>query len=98
MATAYVTLCGAGIRTTNGVADVARAPFRSETVTTSAVSSSGALVARAGEVALIHCTTALYADVGAAPTAAPTTSIYIPAGETVAIGLQPGDKVALINV
>lgn len=98
MATAYVTFCGAGRRTTNGVTDVACPPFRSETITTSAVTAPGSLIARQGEVALIRCETAVYANVAPTPTAAPATAIYCPAGETVAVALQKGDKVALIDV
>ena len=68
---------------------------RSESITSSATSAQGALVATLSDIAQVHCDTAVYASTLA--TAAPATSLFVPAGTAAYIRLQPGERIAVID-
>jgi hypothetical protein len=91
MATVYVTL---GQVTAYGVFD--GDAVRSETITSSGTSASGALTAvSATEYAQIYCATAVYARSGGTATAA--TSIYCPPDFPTNIRMTAGDAVSVID-
>ncbi len=90
MATAYVTIGDAVTRNVyQGDA------VRSETVGTSGVATSGALVALKGEIAQVFCATAVYARSGG--TATPATSLFCPGGIPSNIAMTEGDVVSIID-
>lgn len=90
MATAYVTISEVVTR------DVFRGDAaRSETVTTSGTSASGALVAGANQVAMVFCATAVYARSGG--TAAAATSVFCPASVPTYFAMSEGGVVSLID-
>jgi hypothetical protein len=70
---------------------------RSETVTTSGASASGALTAADGEIVQVWCATTVVATWGAAPTATLAAGQVIPAGTTIYLDVAAGDKVALLD-
>lgn len=100
MATLYVTICDVGARTSFGDTDIGRSgSFRSETITTSGASASGALVARRGQIAKVFCLTQTYVKAGppAGLTAAMATGLYVAPGQPEWISLQEGDVIAAID-
>ena len=68
---------------------------RSETVTTSGTSASGALTATVADIAMIWCATAVYARSGGTVSAA--IAAYCPAGLPQNIRMTEGDVVSLID-
>ena len=99
MATAYVTIGPVGAKSKNGVTQCfLGSGVQSETVTTSGTSAQGSLAATGGDIAQIFCDTAVYALAGANPTASATAGIYVPGGQAAYLILNPGDKIALIDV
>ena len=94
MATVYLTLARAGDRDLN----VYSGPVRGETITSSGTSAQGALLAYTGDVATIHCASAVYATVGVNPTATPAAGYHVPAGIEKNIALKENDIVAVIDV
>jgi len=99
MATAYVSFGSGGALGANGSIPVRNGnPTTTETVTTSGTSAASTNASPVSGFVEINCTTALYATVGTAPTAAATTGWYIPAGIPTQIGTLEGQKVALIDV
>ena len=95
MATVYVSIGPAGQK---GSIDIHSGPGRSETITSSGVTAQGALVARSQEAATIFCPTAVYATVGANPTASTSVGYYVPGGIPYDIMMQSGDILAVIDV
>ncbi len=68
---------------------------RSESVTTSGTSASGALTATVADIAMIWCATAVYARSGGTVSAA--NGAYCPAGQAQYIRMTEGDVVSLID-
>ena len=95
MATVRVTLAQAGIMGAFGTQPVIAPPFRSENITSSATSASGALVARNREIASIYCDTAIVVNVGAV--ASQTAGIYIPAGQYREVAMSEGSTINVID-
>jgi hypothetical protein len=95
MATVYVSMSQAGARSKFGDVEILAGPFRSETITSSGTSASGALVARNLDVATIWCATAIYANIGAAASA--TAGVYIPAGMAYNLAVPAGAVVHVID-
>ena len=90
MATAYVTIGPVGaVKTFLGTG------VKSETVTTSATTASGAIIAKSGDFAQVFCSTAVYARSGGAVTA--STGIYCPAGYPTYIEMSEGKTISLID-
>lgn len=99
MATVYVTLGDVGAKTENGITNVFRSgSLSSETITSSATTASGSLIATGRQLAQIVCETPVYATAGSTPTATTTNGIYVPANLPSYISMQPGDKIAVIDV
>lgn len=69
--------------------------LRSETITSSGTSTTGALEAKAKQMAKVNCDTAIYAS--ADSTVSATTGVYIAGGESVYISLNTGDGVSVID-
>lgn len=98
MGTAVVTFGKVGARGQYGNIMVYRgAEVRSESITTSATSAQGTLVATAKDIAKIYSSTPVYAKSGSNPTAAAATSVYCPAGIETYIALDVGHKIAVID-
>jgi hypothetical protein len=100
MATLYVTLMNVGARTEFGDTDIGLSgSFRSETITTSGASASGALVARRGQIAKVFCLTQTYVKAGppSGLTAAAATALYVAPGQPEWIAMQEGDIIAAID-
>lgn len=97
MATVYVSIGRAGVRSPVGGMPVFEGAISSETITSSGTAASGALSAGgAGFVAQVHCATAVYACTTG--TASPTNGAYVPAGTPTYLGIAPGDNVSVIDV
>lgn len=58
----------------------ASAPLSNEIITTSGTSAQGGAIPASAAVAMLYCETAVYAALGAAPTAAAGTGTYVPGG------------------
>jgi hypothetical protein len=96
MATVYVTLSRAGGRGASGEAmPICGKPHRTETITSSGTSASGALVAARGDYAVVFCDTAVVANAGA--TASQSAGKFCPAGIPTDVGMQPGDVIHVID-
>lgn len=91
MATVYVTLGGV---VTRDVFDGDQ--VRSETITSSGASATGALLAADGEIAQVVCASPVYARSGG--TAAPANSAYCAVGTPQFIRMTAGDAVSVIDV
>ena len=90
MATAYVTLApGSAYNALHGE------DGRSEAVTTSGISASGALVAGVNDIARVFCATAVYARSGGTVSAA--NGIFCPGGIATHMRMTAGDVVSLID-
>ncbi len=100
MATAYVAFGFAGGQGSDGFQSqvVNGAPSASETVTTSASPAASTNAATGDGVVSIFCASALYATVGASPTASATNSWYIPANVLVHLGVTKNQRVSLLDV
>lgn len=99
MATVYLTF-SAGERARLGTgALVAKASYaRSETVTSSGTSAQSTFTAKDGEgVVKVFCDTAVVVNAGANPTASLATGVYIPAGQSEWVSVQPGQKIAVVD-
>lgn len=97
MATVYVTLGAVGSMCAGGsVVDVLSGhSLRSETITSSGASATGALTAKARQMAKVNCATAIYASADSSVSA--TTGVYIAGGESVYMSLNVGDSVSVID-
>ena len=94
MATAYVSFGRAGAKGSFEIVDIRNGnPTSTETVTTSASSAQSVGTAPSNGFVSIFCASDLYARVGINPTAAPTTSWFVPNGSTFEIGVKAGEKV-----
>lgn len=68
---------------------------RSEDIVSGATSARGSLLGSLSDIAQVYCDTAVYASTLA--TAAPATSLFVPAGTAAYIRLQPGERIAVID-
>ena len=98
MATVYISMGLAGSNSATPGIPIYDRDARTETITSSGTTAAGSLAARTGDVATVFCATAVYAKLGAAPTAAPTTGRYIPGGIPVDIKTRKDDVIAVIDV
>lgn len=100
MATAYVTIGPVATNPRSGDVPIFQGgASASETVTTSATSAQGNLTAaKDSDNATVFCETAVYATTGQNPTASAASGVFCPGNVLVAISLNAGDKVALIDV
>lgn len=94
MATVYISMAPAGQKQT----DIHFGPGRSETITSSGTSAAGSLLARSQEAVTVFSATAVYATIGANPTASTSVGYYVPAGIPKDIMMSKNDKVAVIDV
>lgn len=98
MATAYVSFGVGGGRSPSGPVPVlADNPTSTEVISTSASSAQSVGSATVDGIVRVNCDTALYATVGANPTASATTGWFIPTSETTEIAIASGEKIALID-
>ncbi len=99
MANAYLSFGGGGTRTSTGNIPVYHGnPTSTEIVVTGATSATSTAAAQLRDgIVSIRCDTALIARVGSAPVATQTNGWYIPANTSVQIGINQGDRVALID-
>ena len=98
MATVYVSLGQVGATGIHDAVDVyTSGSLRSETVTSSGTTASGALVAVKRDMAQVYCTTGVYAKAGASPTCTAATAVYCPGGIPTYIAMQEGDKIAVLD-
>ena len=95
MATVHVSIGRPGGRSTNATTLVFVGLVRSEDITSSGTAASGALTARTGDVAQIHCDTAVRVATGSVASA--TNGLYIPAGVVGWIGMNAGDVISVID-
>ena len=92
MATVYVTFAQP-----DSLPILAGSSGRSETITSSGTTASGALTANSGDVVQVFCATTVIARAGATPTAALATGIVCPAGVPTFLRVQLYDKIAVID-
>ena len=99
MATVYATFGSTHLDTGRKPKDIfVGDTVRSEAITSSGTTASGALTAAANDTVLIYCATAVYANTGLAPTASAATGAYVAAGEYYPLAIRAGHKVAVIDV
>lgn len=100
MAAVYVSFGIAGHRATSGGGVPVRHgnPTSTEIVTTSGTSAATTNSASVDGIASIYSDADHYAVVGASPTAAAGTGWFVQANQSFEIGVNSGDKVALITV
>ena len=100
MATVYVTYGKVGKRTENGILSAFIAgTTRSETITSSGTTAPGSLTATDGDVCYVECDTrvAVVAGSGTPTATIATGAIAGPTGVAI-VGMNAGDKIAVIDV